>query len=129
MKTNRKLGNDFETEFCEILAKNGYWVHNFALKKSGQPADVIAVKNGLAYLIDCKVCNNDTFSFSRIEDNQKLSMDLWSSCKNGDGWFALKTSKGIYMITLMGVLVSCLLRESLNLEQIEKKATTLEEWL
>ena len=32
MATNKKLGNTFETEFCEILGKHGYWVHNMAQK-------------------------------------------------------------------------------------------------
>ena len=129
MTSNRKLGNDFETEFCEILAEHGFWVHNFALKKSGQPADVIAVKNGIAYLIDCKVCENDNFPLSRIEENQKLSMMLWEDCGNGRGWFALKTSKGIYMITrLMLTFLSCI-KKSLDLSDIEKRAITLEKWL
>ena len=46
---NKKLGNDFEQELCQILADAGYWVHNFANRKNGQPADIIAVKNGKAY--------------------------------------------------------------------------------
>lgn len=135
MTSNRKLGNDFESEFCEILAENGYWVHNFALKKSGQPADVIAVKKGNAYLVDCKVCENDKFPFSRIEENQELSMKLWEDCDNGRGWFALKTSKGIYMLSHFftdddyDVGFSSCTRKSLNLSEIEEKAYKLEEWI
>lgn len=34
MKINRKIDNDFETAFCEILSDCGYWVHNFALNTS-----------------------------------------------------------------------------------------------
>ena len=30
---NKKLGNDFEQELCEIFADAGYWVHNFANRK------------------------------------------------------------------------------------------------
>ena len=89
--TNKKLGNSFEAEFCEVLAGSGYWVHNLAQNQAGQPADVIAVKDGKAYLIDCKVCSTAAgFKFSRIEDNQELSMQLWETCGNGTGWFALK---------------------------------------
>lgn len=44
MACNKKLGNNFETEFCEILSAHGFWVHNLAQNQAGQPADVIAVK-------------------------------------------------------------------------------------
>ena len=97
--SNRAIGNCFEDELCDILYNHGFWVHNMAQKKSGQPADVIAVRNNKAYLIDAKVCTNNEFPLSRIEENQDLSMDLWNECGNGIGWFALKTSYGIYMIS------------------------------
>lgn len=97
--TNKKLGNKFETEFCETLFQEGFWTHNLAQNSAGQPADVIAVRNGKAYLIDCKVCINDTFQFSRIESNQHTAMTLWKQSGNGYGWFALQLSnKDIYMI-------------------------------
>lgn len=95
---NKTIGNNFEQELCDILADNGFWVHNMAMNKSGQPADVIAAKNGTSYLIDAKVCSNDNFPFSRIEENQELAMELWKECGNGIGWFALKISSGIYMV-------------------------------
>ena len=28
MATNKKMGNDFETEFCELLFNKGFWCHN-----------------------------------------------------------------------------------------------------
>lgn len=97
--TNKKLGNDFEAQFCEILFEEGFWCHNMAQNQAGQPADVIAVRNGKAYLIDCKVCINDTFPFSRIESNQHTAMTLWKQSGNDYGWFALQLSdKDIYMI-------------------------------
>lgn len=129
MTSNRKLGNDFESEFCEILAEHGFWVHNFALKKSGQPADVIAADDGTPYLIDCKVCENDVFNLTRIEENQKLSMELWSACGNGEGWFALKTSRGIYMIRLSYLLDLSKSRTSLDLIDIAANSVPLEKWL
>ena len=57
MSNNKKLGNDFESRFCEILYSEGFWVHNLAQNSAGQPADVIAARNGKTYLIDCKVCS------------------------------------------------------------------------
>lgn len=98
--TNKKIGNDFESRLCEILSNEGFWTHNFAQNQAGQPADVIAVKNGKAYLIDCKVCSNRGFVLSRMEDNQDLAMELWQYCGNGDGWFTIliAESSDIYMI-------------------------------
>ena len=63
---NKKLGNDFEQELCEILADAGYWVHNFANRKNGQPADIIAVRSGGAYLIDAKVCTYEVFPWTCV---------------------------------------------------------------
>ena len=96
--SNKKLGNAFETEFCETLSEHGFWVHLLAQNSAGQPADVIAVKEGEAYLIDCKVCSQGKFSYNRIEDNQELAMSLWCECGNGYGLFALKFDTGIYMV-------------------------------
>lgn len=96
--SNKSLGNSFEAEFCEMLAAHGFWAHNMAANASGQPADVIAVRNGYAYLIDCKVCSNDKFDQRRIEENQNLSMTMWNLCGNSHGWFALKLLSGVYMV-------------------------------
>lgn len=106
--TNKKIGNDFESDFCEILFNEGFWVHNMAQNASGQPADVIAVKNGKAYLIDCKICTGDSFAFSRLEDNQISSMDLWKSCGNGEGWFAVKFQTSIYMVSHITMVMEAL---------------------
>lgn len=128
--TNKKLGNSFEAEFCEVLSGRGYWVHNLAQNQAGQPADVMAVKDGKSYLIDCKVCSTAAgFKFSRIEDNQELSMQLWESCGNGTGWFALKVADEIYMVAY-SVLTD--LRETvsgLSTKAIRQYLTPLERWL
>ncbi len=43
--TNKKLGNDFESAFCEILYSRDSGITT-SLRTTGQPADVIAVRNG-----------------------------------------------------------------------------------
>ena len=97
--SNKKNGNEFEREFAELLYDMGFWVHLLSQNQDGQPADVIAVKNKKAYLIDCKVCSTRKgFDLSRMEDNQDLSMELWKDCGNGEGWFAVKLESQIYMI-------------------------------
>lgn len=95
---NKKLGSMFETELCNKLAQKGYWVHLFAPNQAGQPADVIAVKGRFAYLIDCKVCSNGYFDFSRVEENQHFAMTLWRERGNGEGLFALKIDDEIYIL-------------------------------
>lgn len=51
---NKQSGNEFEREFCEMLSKDGFWSHFMGGSKNVQPADIIAVRNKKAYLIDVK---------------------------------------------------------------------------
>ena len=96
---NKTVGNQFEREFCETLSDAGFWVHNFTQNSSGQPADVIAVREGNAFLIDCKVCTHNSFSLARIEENQSYSMEKWNECMNGIGLFALRVrGRGLYAL-------------------------------
>ena len=127
---NKKLGNDFEQELCQILADAGYWTHNFANRKNGQPADIIAVKNGKAYLIDAKECTREIFPLKRMEYNQELSMGLWIECGNIDPYFALKARNEIYMVdytTVMDLIRNG--KKQLNLEDMNKYGTRLATWL
>lgn len=130
MKSNKKSGNDFETEFAQTLANNGYWVHGIVAGKNGQPADVIAVKNGRAYLIDCKVCCNDIFDLKRIELNQHLAAKRWRDCGNGEYWFALKTTEGVYIISYTNLArYGKAGKSSVNLDQIRTFGCRLEDWI
>ena len=127
---NKKLGNDFEQELCQILADAGYWVHNFANRKNGQPADIIAVKNCGAYLIDAKVCTLGIFTFRRIEENQRYAMDAWILSGNIDPYFAVKCKDEIYMVSY--VTIKDLERrgkKQLNFEDMNKYGTRLATWL
>ena len=97
--TNRKNGLRFEAELCEKLAENGWWAHDMTQAAAGQPADIIAVRNNHAVLIDCKVCATDRFALSRIEPNQVSAMTLWEKRGNEDAYFAVKyPNEVIYMI-------------------------------
>ena len=127
---NKKLGNDFEQELCEILADAGYWTHNFANRKNGQPADIIAVKNGKAYLIDATECTREIFSLKRMEYNQELSMGLWIECGNIEPYFALKCRNEIYMVSY--VTINTLMqkgKKQLNIEDMSKYGTRIATWL
>lgn len=127
--TNKKLGNDFEVDFCNLLFEKGYWVHNLAQNQAGQPADVIAAKNGKAYLIDCKVCSGNGFPLSRVEDNQDLSMDLWKSSGNGEGWFALKIGEEIVMIPHFLIKTRSTYQSVLSIPTIYEHGVSLEKWI
>ncbi len=128
--TNKKLGNDFESQFCEILFQEGFWTHNLAQNQAGQPADVLAVRNGKAYLIDCKVCVNDTFPFSRIESNQHTAMTLWKQSGNDYGWFALRLNdNSVYMIYHDLMIALSLNQSSINRDLITHYGMPLERWL
>ena len=103
--SNKSDGNKFEKELCNILYEDyGFWVHNMLSSRSGQPADIIAVKRGKAFLIDSKVCENGKFSKSRIEPNQHCAMELWKACNEQEGWFALKIGEEIIMIDYRTIL-------------------------
>ena len=127
--TNKKLGNKFESDFCEILFEHGFWTHNMAQNASGQPADVIAVRNGKAYLIDCKVCSNRGFSLSRVEENQELSMELWKTCGNGEGWFAISIESAIFMIPHIGIRAVRGQQSFMSKADIVEYGISLERWL
>ena len=129
--TNKKLGNTFEQELCEKLAEYGFWTHNLAMNKSGQPADIIAVKNKQAYLIDAKVVSSPRgFALSRVEENQDLAMDSWNERGNGQGWFAFKLpTNEIYMLphfTIKALMVS---QSKLSCAEIFQIGKSLEKWV
>ena len=127
---NKKLGNKFEKELSEILYNAGYWVHLLNQNKNGQPADIIAVKNKKAYLIDAKVCSLEKFAFKRVEENQHLSMQMFIECGNTTPYFALKARNEIYMLsykTIRDLIIQD--KKQLNFEEINKYSTRLNTWL
>ena len=129
--TNKKLGNSFEQELCEKLSEYGFWCHNMAMNKSGQPADIIAVKNRRAYLIDAKVVSSPRgFSLSRVEENQDLAMDLWNQCGNGQGWFAFKfPTDEIYMIPHFTIKALMTAQSTISCSEIFQIGKSLEKWV
>ena len=127
---NKQAGNRFERDFCEQLASDGFWVHFMGGSKNGQPADIIAVRNEVAYLIDAKDCKNDVFEFRRIEDNQDMAMIKWEMCGNNQGLFALNTSEGVYMLPYGRVqALECMGIKQLKIEQIRLHAIHCERWV
>ena len=129
---NKTIGNSFEQELCERLFEYGFWVHPLNANKAGQPADIIAVKNKVSYLIDAKVCSNNKFPLNRIEENQDLSMELWKDCGNGIGWFALKLNEFDSQIFMISHYVMTAYRDkqySLSAKEIVELGIPIEKWV
>ena len=124
---NRSNGNRFEQELSHILAENGFWVHVMQQNKSGQPADIIAVKGKFHTLIDCKVISdNKGFPFERIEENQKMAMRMFTNKGNELCYFALKLPDGTIRIVSLSRLETLRNR---GLKRIAEKDMSLQTWL
>jgi penicillin-binding protein-related factor A (putative recombinase) len=73
-----RKGAEVEALVCAVLRRHRYWAHDMARSASGaQPADVAAMRGGSNYLIDAKNVRPEeiSFPFSRIEPNQRQSME------------------------------------------------------
>lgn len=126
---NKKTGNSFEAELCQLLSNAGYWAHNLAQKAAGQPFDVIAARGGKTYVIDCKVCEHDRFDTNRIEQNQFSAMFLWEESGNGKGWFALKLSDAsIWMIRIDLMLHLSCKSKTINEDDIRHYGILAVDW-
>lgn len=127
---NRTIGDGFEQELCDLLFEHGFWAHNLKQNNSGQPADIIAVRNKIAYLIDAKVCSSRGFALSRMEENQELAMTLWEERGNGQGWFALKVpTDEIYMIPHLCIQGYKRFQSILTFSEIHDIGKPLEKWV
>ena len=96
---NKKLGTQFEKEMVKLLAESGFWVHFISPDNRGaQPFDLIFVKNGFAYVADCKTSANHIFNIDRMEDNQIMAFEKWIHCGNTMPIIFVKHSNMIYPI-------------------------------
>lgn len=96
--SNKSAGTEFEKEFAELLARHGFWAHCLKENTNGQPFDVIAARDGITYVFDCKECESGRFPLSRIEENQNNAMLLWQETGNQPGMFAVRFFGQIYLI-------------------------------
>lgn len=131
MYNTRKAGADFEELVATALSENGFWVHRMMPNKNGQPADIIACKDGRAFLIDAKDCLLNKFRKSRIEPNQHTAMQLWEQCGNSSGWFAmgLRDPDGktrIYMTSYRRLRQEA---DYLDENRLRKISILLDEWI
>lgn len=128
--SNKRLGNTFERELADVLYKAGFWTHILSPNQAGQPADIISVRHGAAYLIDCKVCSTGKgFSLSRMEENQDLAMEFWRECGNGEAWFAIKCPDGIFMIPHVVVKTLRKSQAVMTPTDIKLRGEGIEQWM
>lgn len=131
--SNKSSGTAFEREIAELLHEHGMWVHMIAQTQEGQPADLIAAKNTIAWLIDCKVCDSGYFTTARVEDNQFYSMDCWYTSGNLSPIFILKYSEGIFVLPYVQLFENGkLLKPSVKIKPTGDMwylLTPIEEWL
>lgn len=83
-----KKGKKFEKDFAKVLMQNGFWAR--LDRGYSQTCDIIAAKNNIVYLIECKTCKDDYFNLNRIEDNQNMSRERFKFCGNDEAWVAYK---------------------------------------
>ena len=135
---NKQEGNHFESDFAGLMYDRGFWTHRLTANAAGQPADIIAVKNGKAYLIDCKVCSGNLFPFSRIEENQQLAMDLWLMRGNTEPQFALRVAERldygipiyrVYMVAYTTLKELMKEQNSISLADIVKYGVEFGKWV
>jgi len=132
MKTdNRSSGTSFERELGAILHEHGFWVHLLQQNKSGQPADIIAVKGKFHTLIDCKVISDDRgFPMKRVEENQRMAMKMFTRKANEICWFAMKLPDGsIWMVSMTRILTAEHNGSKRISEEKIREQWTLNKWL
>lgn len=96
---NKRLGTEFEGEVVKLLSQQGYWVHFITPDASGsQPFDIIASKNDMPIVIDCKTSVAKWFNISRLEENQKMAFELWLKKGNSWAYLFIKYKEKIYQV-------------------------------
>ena len=95
----------FEKWVATQLGKEGWWALHVAPGADGsQPADIVAVRDQIGMLIDCKMLKdkNGRFPTSRIEENQKLACQAWEKAGNHKKTylFAILWDKKVFTVTM-----------------------------
>lgn len=129
---NRTSGGRFEQELAEILFKHGFWAHVMQQNKAGQPSDIIAVKGKYHTLIDGKVVSdNEGFPFSRIEENQRSAMHMFTRRGGELCYFAIKLpDETVWLVSLSRLeTLESRGKKRLTDDEIRKQTWSLESWL
>lgn len=113
---NKKLGTEFEREVVKLLSQKGYWVHFITPDAKGsQPFDIIASKDNIPIVLDCKTSATKYFPYSRLEENQVMAFELWLNKGNKYAFVAIKYKENVYLLSYR--LIKGL--KKVNLEECE----------
>lgn len=100
-KKQQALGKSFEIQLCWWLRKNGYYPEYHEKSVSGsQNGDITAIKDNIAYKIECKHLANKSgrFDLERIEANQSLAYKAYRECGNTNFIVAILWNNKIYFL-------------------------------
>lgn len=96
---NKQLGTSFEEQFVNMLGAKGFWAHFIEPNKSGaQPFDVIAIRDGVPYVFDCKTCIRDYINLRRLETNQELALQKVIHCGCTNAYIAVLHNDKVYLV-------------------------------
>ena len=129
---NRTVGGRFEQELAVKLHEAGFWVHVMQQNKSGQPADLIAIKGKFHTLIDCKVVSDGKgFPFERVEENQRNAMRMFHKKCSDLCFFAIRLpDESIWMVPMERIeVLECRGKRRLLDDEIRTQTWPLERWL
>lgn len=125
---NKTGGTKWEQEFCDLAAQHGFYAHQNADTRAGQPYDVQLCKNNICTQVDCKVVHGDSFSRSNIQDNQITAFRLLEHRGCFNNFFAVKfiddTGAEDYRV-LPNTILSCNAAKSFKREQLPTMETML----
>ena len=100
-KKQQALGKSFEQNLCWWLRKNGYYPEYHEKSVSGsQSSDITAIKNNIAFKIECKNLENKSgrFDLDRIEANQSLAYKTYRECGNTNFVVAILWNDNVYFL-------------------------------
>jgi len=100
-KKQQVLGKSFEFQLCWWLRKNGYYPEYHEKSVAGsQSSDITAIKNNIAFKIECKNLENKSgrFDLDRIEANQSLAYKTYRECGNTNFIVAILWNDNVYFL-------------------------------
>lgn len=100
-KQSQINGREFEIKMCNYLFKKGYYVIYMEKGVTGsQPCDIVAIKDNIAILLECKNLENKNgiFTLDRVEQNQRLSSKRFKECGNYGFYLAIQWKNAVYMV-------------------------------
>nr|DAG51326.1 MAG TPA: recombination protein [Bacteriophage sp.] len=124
---NKQRGTEFEQEWCDYLARKGYWAHFIEPKQSGaQPFDVIAYKDCEMYAYDCKTLSGNRFALSNFRENQRMAFEMLYERGCMTCALVIKTDDyGVYLIPYQ-VLMEAISRDLVSIKVTDYEIYRLE---